>query len=126
MARGQPPEVEPEEYERRLFAVFAEGIRKEGLGGYITEDVWLEGEHPHTKIVIAITFRDRSGCRYIFRSAIWRSSSDSNPESQAYDIDIGLQEWSGTLRSIPWAPGMTYDPHPASAGCAPRRPSVGG
>jgi hypothetical protein len=126
VARGQPPEVPPDEYERRLLRVFLETKETERFPGGFIGDAWLEGEHPDTKVIVIITFRDRPGCRYIFRSRIWRSSSDSNPEAQAYEIDVSLQEWTSTMRSIPWTPGMTHDPHPGSAGCTTRRPGLDG
>lgn len=126
MARGQAPEVPPDEYERRLLQVFLETKETERFPGGFIDDAWLEGEHPDTTIVVVMTFRDRPQCRYVFRGPILSPIADSNPEAQAYDIDISLQEWTGTLRSIPWKPGMTYDPSPGSAGCTPRRPGFGG
>jgi hypothetical protein len=123
VGRGEPPEVEPAEYERRLLQVFAQMKGSEPyLGSVVLEDAWLEGDHPNTEIAIVLIRPDRPCCRYIYRTPIL--GRDSNPEQAAYDIDIGVLEWSGTIRSIPWEPGMTHEPRPAREGVTQRRPGV--
>ena len=63
MARGAPPRVRPDEYERRLLATLR-GHEWAGLGMAVA-DVWLEGEHPDTKLVVvsrSIAAPDAASC----------------------------------------------------------------
>ena len=110
------------EYERRLFRVFAARQGVERFPGGVIDDAWLEGDYPDTEIAIVVTFNTRPGCRYVFRCAIWTAIAGASPEAHAYEIDISLQDWTGTLGSMPSAPGSTYEPRPARVGVRPRRP----
>jgi hypothetical protein len=117
--------VDVKEYERRLFRVFAVRKGVERSPGGVIEDAWLEGDYPDTEIAIVVTFNTRPGCLYVFRCAIWTAIAGASPEAHAYEIDIGLQDWTGTLGSMPWAAGSTYELRPARAGVSPRRPDPG-
>ncbi|MGH2943679.1 MAG: hypothetical protein ACRDLN_12995 [Solirubrobacteraceae bacterium] len=117
--------VDVTEYERRLFRVFA--IRKgvERFPGGVIDDAWLEGDHPKTEIAIVVTFNTKPGCRYGFRCAIWTAIAGASPEAHADEIDIRLQDWTGTLGSMPSEPCSTYEPRAARMGVSPRRPGPG-
>lgn len=121
MGRGEPPEVEPDEYERRFLA----SVWGEWTGGMVTEDAWLEGEYPSTEIAIVLSMKDRPGCRYLFRTQIWYPGTDSNPEAHAYNIGTGVIEWYSEAHSQEWEPGMTYEPRLGRPGAKRRRPRIG-
>jgi hypothetical protein len=113
------------EYERRLFQMFAVRKGVERFPGGVIDDAWFEGDYPNTEIAIVVTFNARPGCRYVFRSAIWTAIAGASPEAHAYEIDIGLQDWTGTLGSMAWATGSTYELRPGRASARPRRPGAG-
>jgi hypothetical protein len=110
------------EYERRLFRVFAVRKGVERFPGGVIDDTWLEGDYPNTEIAIVVTFNTRPGCRYVFRSAICTAIAGASPEAHAYEIDIGLQDWTSKLGSMAWATGSTYELRPTRVGVRPRRP----
>ena len=34
-------------------------------------DVWLEGEHPDTKLVVVVSISSSPGCRFVHRANLW-------------------------------------------------------
>jgi hypothetical protein len=113
------------EYERRLFQVFAVRKGVERFPGGVIDDAWFEGDYPNTEIAVVVTFNARPGSRYVFRPAIWTAIAGASPEAHAYEIDIGLQDWTGTLGSMAWATGSTYELRPARGGCETVAPRLG-
>lgn len=130
MGRLEAPEVEPDEYERRMLQVFTRMKGEKPYHGQaVLEDTWLEGQHPETEIVVVLTWHDRPGCRFIYRTSVWplgspTRSRDSKPDAAASDIDIGVLECHGLLPSMRWTPGMTVEPRTAQPGAIPRRPTI--
>ena len=105
--------------------MFAARKGVERFPGGVIEDVWLEGDYPDTEIAIVVTFNDRPGCRYVFRATIWTAIAGASPEAHAYELDISLEDWTGRLGLMSWAPGSTYELRAARAGVSPRRPGPG-
>lgn len=101
--------VDVTEYERRLLRVFAVRKGVERLPGGVIDDAWLEGAIRTPRSRSSSPSTPGRGCRYVFRCAIWTAIAGASPEAHAYEIDIGLQDWTGTLGSMASAPGSTYE-----------------
>lgn len=121
MTMSAPPEVGRTEYERRLLAKLR-GI--DIAMGTSVADVWLEGEHPDTQLVVVVQAGGRTPGRYDYRHDLWYAGTDSNPELEAAPILTNIME------SSPWGmghgrqPGWNHEPRPPLAGATPRRPDL--
>lgn len=121
MIMPAPPEVGPDEYERRVLA----SLRGLDMAmGTSVADVWLEGKHPETQIVVVVQVDAPPAGRYVYRHDLWYAGTDSNPEMQIAPIVTGIME------SSPWGmgrgrhPGWTYEPRPPLLEATPRRPDL--
>lgn len=122
MARCAPPEVEPTEYERRTLA----NLRRGDWGdlGMSLADVWLEGEHPETQIVLVLQIELAPKGRYVHRRDLWHPGTDSNPERNTAHITLNIEEGSPHGRRRGREEGWVVEPKPARAGAQPRRPDL--